>query len=137
MQTTIEVESTLTLFVETCCNCGTPFGIENSLRDHLLENGNLFYCPNGHAQHYTKRETLEKKIKQLENNLKSETERAEWWKGEAEDKAQQLKVTRCKLTKTQKRVSNGICPCCNRQFVQLTRHMKSKHPEYVEEAHNQ
>lgn len=137
MRTTIEVETTLTLFVETCCNCGIPFGIENNLRDQLYENGNLFYCPNGHAQHYGKRDTLEKQIKKLQNDLKNEQAASQWWKTEAEEKAAKLKSTRAELTETKKRVSNGVCPCCKRQFVQLTRHMKTKHPEYVEEAHNQ
>jgi hypothetical protein len=28
-----------------------------------------------------------------------------------------------------KRVNAGICPCCNRHFTDLERHMKSKHVE--------
>lgn len=28
-----------------------------------------------------------------------------------------------------KRVQNGVCPCCNRSFWNLERHMKSKHPK--------
>lgn len=34
------------------------------------------------------------------------------------------------LKKIQTRVKGGVCPCCNRSFVQLTRHMKTKHPDY-------
>lgn len=30
-----------------------------------------------------------------------------------------------------KRIHNGVCPCCNRSFVNLQRHMKTKHPEVV------
>jgi hypothetical protein len=30
----------------------------------------------------------------------------------------------------QKRVGNGVCPCCNRTFEDLARHMKVKHREY-------
>jgi chemotaxis response regulator CheB len=40
-------------------------------------------------------------------------------------------ATRAQLTKTKKRVANGVCPCCNRTFKQLARHMKAKHPEFV------
>ena len=39
-----------------------------------------------------------------------------------------------KIKRIEKRVANGVCPCCHRQFVQLTRHMKNKHPEYLEET---
>lgn len=29
----------------------------------------------------------------------------------------------------QTRIGAGICPCCNRTFSQLARHMQSKHPD--------
>jgi hypothetical protein len=28
------------------------------------------------------------------------------------------------------RVASGVCPCCNRSFVNLRRHMKTQHPEF-------
>ncbi|WP_165394478.1 helix-turn-helix domain-containing protein [Pseudoxanthomonas winnipegensis] len=28
------------------------------------------------------------------------------------------------------RVMNGVCPCCNRTFENLRRHMHDKHPEF-------
>ena len=33
-----------------------------------------------------------------------------------------------------KRVSNGTCPCCNRQFQNMRDHMRMKHPEFKAEA---
>lgn len=41
-------------------------------------------------------------------------------------------ATRGHLTRTKKRGGHGVCPCCNRTFQQLARHMKSKHPDYAE-----
>ena len=38
------------------------------------------------------------------------------------------KITKTKLTKQTRRVTNGVCPECSRSFVQLARHMKSQHP---------
>jgi hypothetical protein len=29
-----------------------------------------------------------------------------------------------------KRIQSGVCPCCNRTFENLGRHMKSKHPAF-------
>jgi hypothetical protein len=29
-------------------------------------------------------------------------------------------------------VANGVCPCCNRTFQNLARHMAGKHPDYEE-----
>jgi hypothetical protein len=31
------------------------------------------------------------------------------------------------------RIGNGVCPCCNRSFTNLRRHMTTKHPEYPKE----
>lgn len=28
------------------------------------------------------------------------------------------------------RIRNGVCPCCNRSFKDVHRHMKSQHPEF-------
>ena len=34
----------------------------------------------------------------------------------------------------QYRVGHGVCPCCNRTFGDLYRHMSTKHPGYAAEA---
>lgn len=41
-------------------------------------------------------------------------------------------ATKGQLTKTRKRVAGGVCPCCNRSFVNLGRHMAGQHPDYAE-----
>lgn len=33
-------------------------------------------------------------------------------------------------TKLKKRIAKGACPCCNRHFVNLQRHIEGQHPEY-------
>ena len=35
------------------------------------------------------------------------------------------------LTRLQKRIHAGVCPCCNRTFTNVARHMKTKHPNVV------
>jgi hypothetical protein len=44
----------------------------------------------------------------------------------------QVRAARGQLTKFKKRVGRGVCPCCNRHFKDLARHMESKHPELIE-----
>lgn len=39
-------------------------------------------------------------------------------------------ATKGQLTKTKKRIANGVCPCCNRSFANLERHMAGQHPDY-------
>lgn len=35
------------------------------------------------------------------------------------------------VTRTRNRIANGVCPCCDRSFTNLQRHMASKHPDYA------
>lgn len=136
MSATITIETTLTTV--SCCVCGTLFGIHTTLYNKLYENGRIFYCPNGHDQHFS--EPLRKKYEKLKKELADERQDRIWWQEEAElkaaeveDKTNQLRGNKAALTKLKKRVAGGVCPCCHRQFVNLRRHMETKHPDYVSE----
>lgn len=120
------------LVTETCCACGTVFAMERELNKMCREKGERksFYCPNGHGQHYTK--GVEDELRELKDQLKREQKNTAWWKNEAEAKARSLAATKGVLTRTKNRIHNGVCPCCNRSFVNLARHMKNQHPEYAE-----
>jgi len=43
---------------------------------------------------------------------------------------QQVTAIKKEKYRLQKRIKNGVCPCCHRSFVQLSRHMASKHPGF-------
>lgn len=112
--------------LETCCSCGIPFFMPTYYRKQKLENpGSLFYCPNGHGQQYTgtsEAEKLRVKLSQLEaEKKKTEEELQNRWLDALNEKN--------KLAKQLKRVHNGVCPCCNRSFQNLRRHIETKHPE--------
>ena len=132
MQNALEFNTNVTLVSEECCVCGTPFAIESTLCASLKRTQDWFYCPNGHQQHYAK--STEEKLREAEKKLKSLDEQYQWWKNEAEQKSRQLSATKGQLTKTKKRLSGGVCPCCNRSFASLHRHMQMKHPEYTKEV---
>ncbi|HYC31767.1 MAG TPA: hypothetical protein VEB59_05720, partial [Gemmatimonadales bacterium] len=42
--------------------------------------------------------------------------------------AASLRSTKGVVTKIKRRVAGGVCPCCNRTFSDLARHMSGKHP---------
>ena len=122
----------VTLIAETCCTCGIPFGMPDYHQKKLKQKGGDFYCPNGHGQHYTNPE-----IPELKKRLKAAEEGKQlykqWYQAEQSDHdytRRRLSATKGVLTKTKKRIANGVCPCCNRHFVNLQRHMETKHPEY-------
>lgn len=127
---------TVKLEIATCCVCGIPFGLPDYHRQHLLETGEEFYCPNGHAQVYSKPIVSELK-KQLAQAKKEAELYNQWYaaeRGDHEQTRRKLGAVKGVLTKTKKRIANGVCPCCRRTFVNLHRHMGTKHPDYVSEA---
>lgn len=115
------------LVVEECCNCHVLFAIPEDMQRRLRETHHSFYCPNGHSQSYTDKTEAQK----LQAQLQAERERTQFWRDEEGRTKKALTATKGQLTKTKNRVANGVCPCCHRSFVQLERHMSTKHPEFA------
>lgn len=116
------------LVTETCVNCGVPFAIPDYMQKRLIQNqGTSFYCPSGHQQHYTGKTETQRLREQLNAQLQESTRQAENAKIEraARERAE------AELARHKKRSAAGTCPCCKRTFQELTRHMQTKHPEYV------
>lgn len=119
---------TASMTVVVCSACGIGFGIEEGHRLYWLDHPEKnFYCPNGHSQHYPGPTEKERAIK-----------RAEFAEREAANLRDVLtmetlshRATKGKLTKMTKRVSNGVCPCCNRTFANVARHMGTQHPDFA------
>jgi hypothetical protein len=123
----ITYNTTVVMITEHCCNCGVQFGIPKELYNQLRNDPAMwFYCPNGHKQHYSKslevqaREEAEKKLREKEDELIRSANRNIELQNELK-----------KVNNKMKRVHRGVCPCCNRTFTNLQRHMKSKHPEHT------
>lgn len=117
---TYVIATNLQLETEECYMCAVVFAMPKSLRERFLNYGGDFYCPNGHAQHYTKTE-----VQRLREKLEEQTR-------VATNQAERAQSAENKIKRMEKRTSAGVCTCCNRTFQQLARHMKTKHPEHVE-----
>jgi len=120
-----------TLVVETCPVCGVNHGIPSNLVRVAKEKGpaKSLYCPNGHGWHYTKAQAdIDRDRARIEHLERRLANRDEDLRAERAHHA----ATKGKLTKTKKRVAGGACPCCNRSFVDLARHMQGQHPDYAQ-----
>ncbi len=118
---------TITLEKCQCASCGTVYAISEKLKESLRESHKTFYCPNGHSQWFpqdNEAERLRKELKRKEQELADRI--AENYRVQAE-----LDSTIKKQKKDLKRLTNGVCPCCNRTFSNLLQHMKKQHPESV------
>lgn len=112
--------------LETCCACGIPFFMPTYHYKRLLANkGESFYCPNGHSMSFTGPTEAQKLKEQLEK-VKQEKDKQEQ---ELQNKWLDALGEKYKLEKQLKRIHKGVCPCCNRSFQNLKRHMETKHPE--------
>jgi len=112
-----------------CCNCGVAIVMPQELLNRYRGNHEWFHCVNGHRQHFPQETELEKTKKLLESERRwREQERA---KREAAER--QVIAAKGQITKIKNRVGNGVCPCCNRTFVNLQRHMGTKHPDFKSE----
>lgn len=120
-----------------CWNCGLVFAMPQSYVARRRDDGRGFQCPNGHANYFT-----DTKEKQLERQLKSAREDSTWLKRErdaardlARSERQRAAAYKGHLTRMKNRVARGVCPKsgCKRSFTQLHDHIRTEHPELVDE----
>lgn len=109
---------------ETCCykGCGVMWAFTEGYYREVRRSHANWYCPNGHSQHYTADSDAEKlrKAEAREVALKDQLSAA----------IRDAERVRVALLRDRQRFANGVCPCCNRSFENVRRHMATKHPDY-------
>lgn len=98
-----------------CCKCATTFAVTPQLYQTRLRDKANFYCPLGHAQHFTVNE---------EDRLRAKLARAQM------EAANALKLAKSEATRRrnlQAAIDAGVCPRCKRHFKNVSRHMAGVH----------
>lgn len=125
----------LSLVKMQCPSCSVVYAVPADFRSRRQNDGKSFFCPNGHSLSYG--DTLEKRLQRQLDNMQDQRDAANERARRERERGDRLKASRAaykaQTTKLKKRAAAGVCPCCNRQFQDLHRHMKNKHPEFVEE----
>jgi hypothetical protein len=129
-QTTVTHEARLT--VTTCITCGTVYAMDATLYFNQKQRGGYHYCPNGHSQGWDER-NCQDAIDKVEAQLAAEQDNVMYWQNRTNELDRQLTAQKGQTTKLRKRIANGVCPCCHRSFVNVQRHMKSQHPDFVKD----
>lgn len=121
-----------------CAACSIDFGIGADFMAKRRNDHENFYCPNGHSNHYPGPSAAEKEQKRLERELeaaRSLATRESRRRADAEQSARRhdyaARAAKGQLTKTKKRIAAGVCPCCNRTFQNVARHIAGQHPEFI------
>lgn len=121
---------------EQCFTCKTTHAFERSIYDAARQRAEKMsiYCPHGHNWHYVSGESEATKLRRERDRLKQEQARLQDRIREECEARQaterRLSAAKGQVTKIKNRAGRGVCPCCNRSFENLRRHMESKHPEF-------
>ena len=129
-ESALAFDTLVTLEPISCCICGVAFGVPSHMKEKRLNDQQSFFCPNGHKQHFTGLSEVERLRKQLETADNSR----KFYERRLGEEVRSKRAVRASLTKAKKkldRVSHGVCPCCNRTFQNLRRHMSTKHPRFA------
>lgn len=119
-----------------CWKCKCPVLIPDELYAAAKRSSKVvFFCAYGHEAVFKEGETDLDKMRRERDRLaqcvaekNDEIERQKEYRRETE---RQLSATRGVVTRIKNRVSKGVCPCCNRSFGNLARHMLNEHPDFT------
>lgn len=110
------------LVTETCYKCGVLFAMTEDYWERRHRRQDTFHCPNGHPQAYQGKTDTEK--------LKDAKAREVALQDQLGAAVREAEAARAALIRDRHRFANGVCPCCNRSFENVRRHMSTQHPDY-------
>lgn len=118
------------------CGC-VDFAVPDSTYKRWHNTHCNWHCPTcGASRHFVAQSEAEK-ARAERDQARIELATVRTYADELRDQRDQEKRRaisyRGHLSRTKKRIAQGVCPCCQRTFAQLSRHMKAKHPDYAQE----
>jgi len=129
------MDITVALTATDCAACSVVFAVPDRLIKERRADGKEFYCPNGHGL------TFDGEIVQLRKKLADAQRDVAWFKtAEQNERTQRQAAERSaaaykgQTTRLRKRAIAGVCAFCHRHFVNVERHVSTKHPTETPEA---
>lgn len=131
--------ATRELTVIDCGECGGSYAISEPYREKKQETGGFWTCPYCKCGWgYSEDKTDLAKAKEAQR--KAEQSRDYAWQAAREEREKhghterRRRAEKAAKTRLKNRVGKGVCPCCNRHFVNLQRHIEGQHPEFAGEG---
>lgn len=127
--TTIRKVVELTFNTYDCPSCGVLYALESDFEKWRRKDGQTFYCPNGHSIGFGKSEAdlLRERLAARDETIARKDAERDGLLDTMRTLERSRAAVQGELTKVKKRVAAGVCPECNRRFVKLADHMRSKH----------
>ncbi len=126
----------VTLVQVDCISCKAIFGMTKTADDNYQNNHKSFNCPYcDNSMFYPGKSDIERereKTQRALSQLEQQEALTKYQKKRALSYQYQARAEKGAKTRLKNRVKNGICPCCNRTFQNLARHINGQHPEYKE-----
>lgn len=124
------MDITIALTGTDCAECLVVFAVPDRLIRERREDGKEFYCPNGHRLVFGPTQA-----DRLRTELAAAKRDVAWFKtAEANERTQRHAAERSaaaykgQTTRLRKRAIAGVCAFCHRHFVNVERHVSTKHP---------
>ena len=128
---------TITVF---CAQCKEPIFLSDVLHQTLRRNQQKFFCLWGHNNYFPEGETETDVLRRERDRLKQQAAQLQdsvnYQRQMREMAERRVSAAKGQITRLKNRASAGVCPCCNRTFSQLARHMAAKHKGFVAEEIN-
>jgi hypothetical protein len=112
------------------CSCGGVYAINEITRQKHRDYGTSWtcpYCKTGWGYRESEADRLRKEV----TAAKTEALRQQHLRESVERERTQILLEKKRI---EKRAKAALCPCCNRSFISLARHIQSKHPELAKPA---
>ncbi len=137
MKTIIPTLEPIRLELLQCGECSIQFAVPDYWLADKRRTKDQFTCPNGHVRVFRKteedalREQLAAKDEEMKWRAKWQDEELQRTKKDRDSFKFKAMAERGHKVRLQKRIANGVCPCCTRSFANLSQHMAHMHPDFV------
>ena len=130
-----DTKTEIQIVAHWCNGCGIAYGLPAGFIEARREDHKSWTCPNGCVRHFppgtSEADKLRKEVERLQQQRDLARQDRDWQREQRLTAERQRAAARGQVTKIKNRVAKGVCPCCNRSFANLAKHMAGQHPDYA------
>lgn len=118
-----------------CATCSFTFAVPETFVERRRKDGRTFYRPAGGSNHplsfgESEADKLRKQVEAKDRRIAAAEGTITHLRDQRDAADRSARAQKAANTRLRKRVANGVCPCCNRTFADVARHMANQHPEF-------